>query len=85
MKDDAELREDVKVIKRQLATLVLKKLENAAETYQADVCGLCASPMHFTQNCYTLSTENPIKEVNACNEFRKPTSGPFSKTYNQRW
>ena len=30
----------------------------------------------------TLSTEQPIEEVNAFNEYRKPTSGPFSETYN---
>jgi hypothetical protein len=60
VKDDVELREDVKELKCQLATLVLNKLVNAAETYQADVCGLCTSPMHFTQNCPTLSTEQLI-------------------------
>ena len=85
MKDDAELREDVKELKRQLATLVLNRPVNAVETYQADVCGLCASLMHFTQNCLTLSTEQSIEEVNAFNEYIKPTSGPFSKTYNPGW
>jgi hypothetical protein len=80
-----ELREDVKAIKRQLATLVLNKPVNAAEMYQADVCRLCTSPMHFTQNYPTLSTEQPIEEVNAFNEYKKPTSGPFSETYNPGW
>jgi hypothetical protein len=85
VKKEAELREDVNEIKRQLATLVLSKPVNAAETYQADVCGLCTSPMHYTQNCPTLSAEQPIEEVNAFNEYRKPTSGPFSETYNPGW
>ena len=80
MKDDAELREDVKVLKRQVESLVLNKPVNVADTYQVDVCWLCTSPMHFTQNCHTLSTRNPIEEVNAFNEYKKPTSGPFSKT-----
>ena len=85
VKEDAELREDVKKSKCQLATLVLNKAVNAAKTFQANVYGLCASPMHFTHNCPTLSTENPIEEVNAFNEYRKPTGGPFSETYNRRW
>jgi hypothetical protein len=85
VKEDAELREEVKELKRQLATLALNKLVNAAETYQADVCGLCASPMHFTQNCPTLSIENPIEEAKAFNEYRKPIGGPFSETYNPGW
>jgi hypothetical protein len=85
VKENAELREEVKELKRKFATLVLNKPVNEAETYQADVCGLCASPMHFTQNCPTLSTENPIEEVNAFNEYRKSTGGPFSETYNPGW
>ena len=85
VKDDAKLREDVKALKRQLANLVLNKPVNAAETYHANICGLCTSPMHFTQNCPTLSIEQPIEEVNAFNEYRKPTSGLFSETYNPRW
>ena len=41
--------------------------------------------MHFTQICPNLSTEYPIEEVIAFNECRKPTSGPFSETYNLGW
>jgi hypothetical protein len=85
VKENVELREEVKELKHKFATLVLNKPVNATETYQADVCGLCANPMHFTQNCPTLSTENPIEEVNAFNEFRKSTVGPFSETYNPGW
>jgi hypothetical protein len=85
VKDYTELREDVKALKRQFDTLVLNKPVNAAETYKADVCGLCTSPMHFTQNCPTLSSEQLIEEVNAFNEYRKPTNGPFSETYNPGW
>jgi hypothetical protein len=71
VKKEVELREDANEIKRQLATLVLNKLVNAAEMYQADVCGLCTSPMHYTQNCPTLSAKQLIKEVNAFNEYSK--------------
>jgi hypothetical protein len=85
VKENAELREEVKELKRKFATLVLNKPVNATETYQADVCGLCANPMHFTQNCPTLLAENPIEEVNAFNEYRKSTGGPFSETYNPGW
>jgi hypothetical protein len=85
VKENTELREEVKELKRQFASLVLNKPVNAAETYQADVCGLCTSPMHFTQNCPTLLAENPIEEVNAFNEYRKSTGGPFSETYNPGW
>jgi hypothetical protein len=82
VKNDAELREDVKALKRQFETLILNKPVKVTDTYQADVCRLCTSPMHFTQNCPTLSTEQPIGEVNAFNEYKKPTSGPFFETYN---
>ena len=51
VKDDAVLREDFKALKCQFDTLVLNKPVNAANTYQADVYGLCISPMYFTQSC----------------------------------
>jgi hypothetical protein len=82
VKDNAELREDVKVLKCQFETLVLNKPMNAVDTYQVDICGLCTSLMHFTQNCPTLSIEQSIEEVSAFNEYRKPTSRPFFETYN---
>jgi hypothetical protein len=85
VKDDAGLREDVKALKRQFDTLVLSKPVNAVDTYQADLYGFCSNLMHFIQNCTTLLIGNPIEEVNAFNEYRKPTSGPFSKTYNLGW
>ena len=82
VKDDVELKEDVKALKRQFETLVLNKPVNAENTYQADAWGLCTSPMHFTQNCPTLSTEHLIEEVN---EYRKPISWLFLETYNPGW
>jgi hypothetical protein len=85
VKDDVNIREEFKVLKRQFDTMVLNKPVNVADTYLAEVCGLCANPMNFTQNCPTLSTEYPTEEVKAFNEYRKPTSGPFSETCNPRW
>jgi hypothetical protein len=43
--------------------------------------------MHFTQNCPSLSTgaEYPPEQVNAFDDYRKPTSGPFAETYNPGW
>ena len=55
MKDDAELREDVKALKCQFETLVLNKLMNAADTYQVDVCGLCTSLMHHSKLPYFVN------------------------------
>jgi hypothetical protein len=85
VKNDGDIREEIKVLKRQFDTMALNKLVNAVDTYQAVVCGSYDSPMHFTQNCPTLSTEYPTEEVNAFNEYRKPTNGLFSKTYNLGW
>jgi uncharacterized coiled-coil protein SlyX len=70
-----------------IEAIALNKPVIAANTYQADVCSLCASPMHFTQNCPSLSTgaEYPPEQVNAFNDYRKPTSGPFPETYNPGW
>jgi hypothetical protein len=41
---------------RTVEAIVLNKPVTTANIYQADICSLCASPMHFTQNCPSLST-----------------------------
>ena len=74
MENNAVIREEVKVLRHQFDTMVLNKPVNAVDTYQANICGLCANQMHFTQNCPTLSTEYSIEEANAFNEYRKPIS-----------
>jgi hypothetical protein len=55
VKDDTNIREEFKVLRRQFDTMVLNKPVNVADTYQVEICGLCANPMHFTQN-YQQST-----------------------------
>ncbi|XP_059446537.1 uncharacterized protein LOC132178098 [Corylus avellana] len=82
--NDTDIREELEDLRRQLDAMTLNKPVNVADTYQVDVCGLCASPMHFTQNCPSLSidAEYPTKQVNAFNDYRKPTNRPFSETYN---
>ena len=72
---------------RNVETIALNKPVNATDTYQVNICSVYASPTHFTQNFPSLSTfdEYPMDQVNAFNEYRKPTSGPFAETYNLGW
>lgn len=53
---------------------------NTANAHQVEVCSLSVSPMHLAQNCLSLSpfAEYPLEQVNAFNEYKKPTSGPFN-------
>jgi hypothetical protein len=77
VKNDANIRE-LKELRCQFDAMALSKPMNAAYTYQVDICGLCASLMHFTQNYPTLSTvtKHPTEQVNAFNDYKKPTNGP---------
>jgi hypothetical protein len=72
VKEDTELREEVKEIKRQLATLVLNKPMNGAEKYQANVWGyvpvqctslrtslLCQQKIRLRKLMPSMSIENP--------------------------
>jgi hypothetical protein len=72
---------------RTVEAIALNKPVTTTNIYQANVCSLCASLMHFTQNCPSLSTgvEYPLEQVNAFNDYKKPTSGPFAETYNLGW
>jgi hypothetical protein len=87
VKDNEDIRGQLKDIMGTVEAIALNKPVTAANIYQADVCSLCTSPMHFTQNCPSLSTgaKYPPEQVNAFNDYRKPTSGPFAETYNPGW
>jgi hypothetical protein len=87
VRENEDIRGQLKDVMRTVEALALNKPVTVANIYQADVCSLCASPMHFTQNCPSLSTgsEYPSEQVNAFNDYRKPTSGPFAETYNPGW
>ncbi|XP_059446551.1 uncharacterized protein LOC132178111 [Corylus avellana] len=87
VKDDADIRRQLKDLMRKVEAIALNKPVIEVDTYQVDVCSLRASPMHFAQNCPSLSTfaEHPTEQVNAFNDHRKPISGHFAKTYNPWW
>jgi len=87
VRDNEDIRGQLKDLMRTVEALALNKPVTAANIYQPEVCSLCASPMHFTQNCPSLSTcaEYLPEQVNAFNDYRKPTSGPFAETYNPGW
>jgi hypothetical protein len=56
VRDNEDIRGQLKDIMRTVEALALNKPVTAANIYQADVSSLCASLMHFTQNYSSLST-----------------------------
>jgi hypothetical protein len=58
---------------------------NAVNTFVVDSCSVCASLMHQAQNCPFMTVFSKMEQVNAFNDFRKQSSGPFSETYNPGW
>jgi hypothetical protein len=71
----------------KVEALVVSKSISAANPFHVDCCSICASPMHLAQTCPSLSAfvESLMKQVNAFNDFRKQSNGPFSETYNPGW
>jgi hypothetical protein len=55
VKDNDDIRGKLKDILCTIEAIALNKLVTAANIYQAYLCSLCASLMHFTQNCPSLS------------------------------
>jgi hypothetical protein len=58
---------------------------NVANTFPVESCSVCASPMHQAQNCPSMTVFAEMEQVNAFNNFQKPSSGPYSETYNPGW
>jgi hypothetical protein len=65
---------------RTVEAFALNKPVTAVNIYQADICSLCASPMHFIQNCTSLSkgTEYLPEQVNAFNDYKETNKWTFS-------
>ena len=58
---------------------------NAANTFVVDSCSVCASPMHQAHNCPSMIVFSEMEQVNAFNNFRKQSNGPYSEKYNLGW
>jgi hypothetical protein len=55
---------------------------NAANTFAVESCSVCASPMHQAHNCPSMTIFSEMEQVNAFDDFRKQSSGPYFETYN---
>jgi hypothetical protein len=85
LKGDTELSQKMDAIVRKLDALSVGKPINAANTFPIESCSVYASPMHQAQNCPSMTVFAEMEQVNAFNNFQKPSSGPYSETYNPGW
>jgi hypothetical protein len=85
LKGETELAQRMDAIVKRLDALSVGKPVNVANTFHVESCSVCASPMHQVQNCPSMTIFVEIEQVNAFNNFQKPSSGPYSKTYNPGW
>jgi hypothetical protein len=84
-KGETELAQRMDAIVKRLDALSVGKSVNAANTFPVESCSVCASPMHHPQNCPSMTVFTEMEQVNAFNNFQKPSSGPYSETYNPGW
>jgi hypothetical protein len=87
VKEDVELKMKIDALTKKVEALVVSKSMNAANPFHVDCCSICASPMHLAQTCPSLPAfvESPMEQVNAFNDYRKQSSGPFAESYNLGW
>jgi hypothetical protein len=84
-KGENELAQRMDAIVQRLDALSVGKSVNAANTFPVECCSICASPMHQAQSCPSMTVYTEMEQVNAFNNFQKPSSGPYSETYNPGW
>jgi len=87
VKEDMELKMKLDALSTKVDALVIGKFINAANPFHMDCYSICAIPIHSTQTCSSLPTfvKTSMEQVNAFNDFRKQSNGPFSETYNPGW
>jgi hypothetical protein len=84
LKGEQELTQRMDAIVKRLDALSIGKPINAANTFPVKSCSVYASPLHQAQNCPSM-TVFEMEQVNAFNNYQKPSSGPYSETYNPGW
>jgi hypothetical protein len=75
----------IDALTKRLDTFNVSRPINAANTFVVDSYFVCASPMHQAQNCPSMIVFSKMKQVNAVNDYKKQSNGPYSETYNPRW
>jgi hypothetical protein len=87
LKGETEMNMKIDALTKRLDALSTGPSINAAHTYTVDSCSICASPMHLAQNCpyAPVYFEYLMEQVNAFNDYRKQSNGPFSESYNPGW
>jgi hypothetical protein len=85
LKGEQELTQRMDAIVKRLDSLSVGKPVNAANTFPVESCSVCANPMHQAQNCPSMTGFTEMEQANTFNNYQKPSSGPYSETYNPRW
>jgi hypothetical protein len=85
LKGEQELTQRMDAIVKRLDALNVGKPVNAVNTFPVESCYVCASPMHQAQNCPSMTVFTEMEQVNAFNNYQKPSSAPYSETYNPGW
>jgi hypothetical protein len=85
LKGEQELTQRMDAIVKRLDALSVGKPVNAANTFPVENCSVYASPMHQAQNCPSTTVFTEMEQVNAFNNYQKPSSGPYSMIYNPGW
>jgi hypothetical protein len=84
LKGEQELTPRMDAIVKRLDALSVGKPVNAVNTFPVESCSVDASPLHQAHNCLSMIVFE-MEQVDAFNNFPKPSSGPYSETYNPGW
>jgi len=86
LREDHDLQAKFALLARKVEALELKKSAQL-KSVQENVCQICETNDHSTNDCPTLPAfkECLHEQANALNSFQKPNPNPYSQTYNSGW
>ena len=87
VKEDTDLRIKIDALSKKVDALAVGQSINVANTFNVNSYFVYAIPMHLAHNCPSILAfaKYPMEQVNAFNDYRKQSNGPYSKTYNLGW
>ena len=85
LKGETEMNLKIDALTKRLDTLNMSQPINATNTFPVDSCSVCISSMHQAQNCSSMMVFFEVEQVNAFNDYRKQSNGPYFEMYNPGW
>ena len=88
LREEDDVNAKIANLTRKVEAMELRKVNSImANEKVEDICGICETNGHQTQDCPTIPAFQEVlhEQANSMNAYKRPFSSPYSETYNANW